>query len=135
MARTCTICQHPKRAEIEGAFGEFSMVAIAKTYGRGRMALTRHREQHTKAHAPASVSTPAHPVSEDRVRITPAGRQVATAAQPPVSRSLTPRTIVPTTREPVSKCPDHPTAPPIPYGHGEMRCGMQKYGCRRTWKV
>ena len=44
MARTCIICSHPKRSEIDAAIvGNAVMQEIATTFGVSRFALIRHR--------------------------------------------------------------------------------------------
>ncbi len=51
MPRTCTICSHPERAEIDRALVEGSTFRnIAERYGTSATALTRHKSDHLPGH-------------------------------------------------------------------------------------
>lgn len=63
VGRDCTICTHRKRAEIDEALGsQAAILRIAKQFKVGRMALTRHRDQHLRADVLAAAA--ARQVSE-----------------------------------------------------------------------
>lgn len=50
MARKCSICEHPKRAEIEKAMLDgASLGEIAKRFGTTKSSLHRHRKDHVTA--------------------------------------------------------------------------------------
>jgi hypothetical protein len=155
MPRVCSICQREDREKIEGRIrGGESLRVIAEQLGMGRVSLIRHRAHHMASlgHPEGSVSAPATVRSVRRK-----------VQRPKATRTIVDQpTAVPAVREPFrslntlaeveakvaplaaqrreddhhgSRCPVHPFAPPIPYGHGEMRCGMQKAGCKTIWRV
>lgn len=49
MARPCTVCTHPKRAEIDAALRVSSYRTVAKRFGIGEAAANRHKVDHLKS--------------------------------------------------------------------------------------
>jgi predicted phage terminase large subunit-like protein len=81
MGRPCTICQHPKRSEIERAYAKAGpgkgggAKGVAERFGVGRMALVRHAEKKGKCQPVPAKGTAAK-------RAAPAKRPSSSSAEP-----------------------------------------------------